>query len=171
MFLVENRELVKRTSPSGHFIDFGYHPSPIVERLINLGLTHNALLYHKLPSLCHSFVPQISSLCNHLFCTTNFPVCATRKLCFPRNLIEQNRLQSKLRKSWNREIRPAPKTYFPQRKFLSKEVCRVVEQCGMRKRSEMLLNFLDLTNQGPHDDLREKRHVPRLSFQSQQSFD
>ena len=33
------------------------------------------------------------------FCSTNFPVCETQTLGFPRNLIQQNGLQSKLRPS------------------------------------------------------------------------
>jgi len=34
-----------------------------------------------------------------LFCSINFPVCATKTLCFPKNFIQQNGLQSNLRKS------------------------------------------------------------------------
>ena len=39
---------------------------------------HAALLYHKLPSLCK----QTLVFYMLLFCTTNFPVCASRPLCF-----------------------------------------------------------------------------------------
>ena len=39
-----------------------------------------------------------------LFCSTNFPVCGRRPLRFPKTLISQNGLQSKLRKSYFQDL-------------------------------------------------------------------